>query len=211
MITTVGIVPVDIDNPQDWSRISPRRNGQLFGHTTSRYYLMADLLTHPHAWRTGFPPLLRIEASNSLVVTESPLRYSLQNAFDGDPTTSFVPNDDAEILLIRLPHSPLEKITKIAISAGSVQELSYGRNNSRPERIELMSIFMNEDNSAWLSEYAVITLKHDSHFFQVFDVNSLFRLRVLSVVDGVADSKPHLSGLNFYHDELGWLFGDIVE
>ena len=78
----------DIENPNEWCA-SAFRNGQLFGFNSSRFYLMEEALRM--AAGESFSPI-EIDASDSLIDPDVPLRYSLQNAFDGNPATAFIMN-----------------------------------------------------------------------------------------------------------------------
>jgi len=70
---------------------------------------------------------------------------------------------------------------------------------------------MNEEDTGWLSSHAEVMLRDNYLSFQIFDVYSLADIRILSVLEGETDKKLHLSGLNFYHSDFGWLFGGIDE
>jgi len=206
MVTRVSILPVDDENPYDQFRNSPRRNEQLFGRSGSRFYLIDDLLAGNHS------DYITITASDALVIAESPLRYSLQNAFDGNPSTVFITNVEDAFPMINLTHTPFEQITRIAILNGYARDIITYRNHPRLEMIRLETAVMNEEGTVWIgsTEYE-ISLEDDYLSFQIFDVLSPFRVSVLSTHNGAEDNNVFIGGLNLYFDDLGWLFGDIYE
>lgn len=91
---------------------SPRRNRELFGSNWSRYYFMQDLLNGDSG------SFIMINATDALVDPYSPLRFGLQNAFDGDPATSFVANAEGTFMDIRFDVTLDHTISRVAIING---------------------------------------------------------------------------------------------
>jgi len=209
MITSVHIPTVDADNLYDWSRTSPRRNGQLFGGVGGRYYLMDDLRNGDRS------NAIVITASSALVDPDSPLRYGLQNAFDGNSATSFVANTEDGLMEIEFTEAAASgNMTRIAIINGHTENLLLYRSYNRIKEIEILSFTWNEESRGWITENKKISLRDNYLSYQF--VNVVYparpaRITVLSVFSGEVYSTTRLGGLNLYHDEIGWLFEDINE
>jgi len=188
MVTTVSVSGVDRDDPNDWSINTPRRNGQLFGGNWSTYYFLRDLLD-------GIRSSLIITASNSLVDPDSPLRHSLQNAFDGDPATSFIANDENDFMRIMFSRADLP-ISKLAVINGhALNPISYNNFNR-------IRIFTSLGNEKMLNDGVL------SHQFMI--ENAALSFWVREVYEGDIYNMTALAELNFL-TEKGWLFGDIYE
>ncbi|MCL2411092.1 MAG: hypothetical protein FWC97_05555 [Treponema sp.] len=192
LVTTVSISGVDRDNPYDWSRASPRRNGQLFGGTHSWYYFMDDL-------RNGVrsPIQISIGESHCLVDPDVPLRYSLQNAFDGDPSTAFVANNvEDELMSISIGHT----ISGIAIINNHEKAIPLQKGNSQIRRIETV-IFYNEERRD-------VELATDIMSWQIIE-GAVGWFSVNEVYPKGSSNNIFLTGLNVYSRIHGWLFGDM--
>jgi len=205
ILTTVVAVNVDDYNPHDWSISASRRNGRLYGHTTSVYYIMSDL---PNGNRLP----IRISTSNSLVDPDIPLRYSLQNAFDGDSSTIFATNPEYGQPTMYLLFDNSEGITRMAVINGHAKDLYHYRSHNRIKKLGVETLLLNEEQRRWFPETDREIVLYDDYLdYQIFDVNSPFRISVLSVYNGKTYNNTFLSGLNLYVDGFGWLFGGIDE
>jgi len=190
-------------------------NNHFSGITGCDYYLWKDIIGSINTGSvniigglTGF----KIIASNCLVASDSPLRYSLQNAFDGNPSTAYVSNDEDSQLVIDLSMTTYELIRRIAVINGLAENPSIYRNHNRIEKIGIRSYVWNDDNSFLITKITDEVLLKDNYFsYQLFNVNSPVEIIVLSTYAGTRYNAASLGELNLYHHDLGWLFGDIDE
>jgi len=192
ILTTVSM-EADADDPYDWSRNTPRRNGQLFGGNQLRYYLIEDL-------RVGnLSSFITIRASDALVDPDSPLRHGLQSAFDGDPSTSFVANAENGLLEIIDTSGKIFTVNRLAIINGCARDMSSYRNNNRISRIGVG--FNRELQEA---ELAIDTLS-----WQVIKNVDEIGFLAKGIFQGERYNDVLISGFNAYIENHGWIFGEI--
>jgi len=207
-----------------WSEFSSGRDGQLSGSTESSYYLMYSFFSEGR-----LPIPQEITASRCLVDPDIPLRYSLQNAFDGDLSTSYVyvketdydlpyynyrmvaPEYD-DLIYININYTNYEEITRIAVINGYAQNPSLYRKNNRIKTIGVESFEWNDDHSfITYVKRDELLLRDDSLTYQFFNARSIYsRINVLEIYRGEVDNTC-LAEINLYVDGYGWLFGDIDE
>ena len=182
----------------DWSKSSylERRNGQLYGSVEAEYFPFNIALRED---RRSF----EIRSDNVLVDPDSPLRYGIQNAFDGNPSTTFVPNFEGSILEIMVSNAYLpSEITKIAIINGFAENFTVYTNNNRIKSIK-PHISRGEEIDA-------LELAGNTLAWQVVDISS-YGFRALEIYPGEKYNLTGISGFNLYLEDSGWLFGDIDE
>ena len=180
------------DNPAEWSSTFPQRNGRMYGGTLSNYYLMDDLIN-------GSNSSIEIYAPDCLVDPDVPLRYSLQNAFDGDPATSYVENDDSVeydnveyMMNITFNTFNHPTVSRLAIINGFASEPETYKNYSRVKNIA------NVHGDLIDGELT----------YQFLSGNVALNFWVTEVYEGVKYGNLAVSELNFLTDD-GWFFGDI--
>jgi hypothetical protein len=183
--------------------------GQLTGRTESCFYPMEEIDKMINDEKYS---VIRISASDCLVDPKIPLRYSLQNAFDGDPATSYVENTEDDLIEIDLTYAYYENITKIAVINGYAQNTSLYRKNNRIRKINIESLDWNDEHSYLIFKKGKeITFNDDNLFYQFSDVSLPSNIHVTNIYRGEAYNDTCLSELNLCFDGLGWLFGDIDE
>jgi sporulation protein YlmC with PRC-barrel domain len=181
------MVEVQTDDPNDWSGTAQRLKGQICGRTKSEYYLMDDLLN-------GNLSSIEINASDCLVDPIIPLRYSLQNAFDGDPSTSYVTNADGELMNIQF-YIDRNIIQRYAVINGYAQNMVLYKNNNRIKTIGINGLAVLND---------------DTLGYQMFD--SIYQsFSVADIYKGDKYNDTCLAEINVYTTKYGWLFGDMDE
>jgi hypothetical protein len=157
-------------------------------------------------------PDMRISASSCLVDPNIPLRYSLQNAFDGDPSTSYVENTENDLIEISLTYFNYEKIIKIAVINGYAQNLSIYKRNNRIKTIGIASPEWNKEHGSLFSVLKKELLLKDNYLsYQFYNVSLPDEIRILNIYKGEAYNDTCLAELNLYFDGFGWLFGGIDE
>ena len=173
--------------------------GQLKGLTGSNYFLIENIdrnIDTKETYVIQNCSNISIYASDCLVDPNIPLRYSLQNAFDGDPSTSYVENTEDDLMRLKFSGEVLPKIIKLAIINGYAQNrITYNNNN----RIKKISSLGNEKilNDGLLS-------------YQFMTENAELSIWVKEIYRGEKYNDTCLGELNFLTDH-GWLFGEINE
>ena len=133
---------------------------------------------------------IKVDASTYLFDPKCPLRYSIQNAFDGDPATSFVENTEDDLILVEIGVSG--NISRLAIINGYASNEYYYKVNNRVRGLSGDIDFA--DNNM---RYQII--KCLGNYLQ-FD----------SIYKGELYNDTCLAELNLFVDNK-WLFGDIDE
>ena len=175
------------------------RNERLFGGNRSRFHIMADALKKAAGERV-LP--IRIYASDALVDPDVPLRYSLQNAFDGNPSTAFIANTEDGLMHIRIALSGLS--CKLAIINGYAANYDLYYANNRVRTIALEGF--GERNEIIQGDQ--FNLNDSTLAFQVLDFVSNGFIWITDLFKGNRYNNAVISGLNIKRDGV-WLFGDI--
>ena len=101
---------------------------QVKGYAECLYYDIKDLL------EGQTDKYIRIESSDYLVDSKNPLKYSIQNAFDGNPATSYVENTEDDLMKIDVWLG--EVVDQMAIINGyALSKLLY-KSNNRVKQVE---------------------------------------------------------------------------
>ena len=193
-------------------QITSIRNNQIYGSVRAFYMLFenADKITETmrllgagtlgmYMHDARIIPRIEIEASPTLVDPISPLRYSIQNAFDSDPSTSFVANREDGLLSISIATRDLP-VRNIAIINGCAQSITSYRNNSR---LRTITISFNR-------EWRDVELADNTLSWQIIEnASAWFAGRETYL--GHRYNNTLISGFNVYIENYGWLFGDIDE
>ena len=142
----------------------------------------------------GFTPkgwdYIQIQPSAFLWDLKKPLKYGLQNAFDGNPATSFVENTEDDLFLISCQTGkPSEKI---AIINGYTQNKSLYVLNNRIRETD-----------------GYFTLKDNTLNYQFID-NHGSEIEVTKIYPGAKYNDTCISEMNIFIDG-NWLFGDLDE
>jgi hypothetical protein len=209
-------VTVQHENDDDtrWSENAYIR-GQLrgFGFGGSYYMLMKDIEKNLNSNDTDYIakncPFIEISASSCLVDPNMPLRYSLQNAFDGDPATSYVENTEDDLMKIQLSLNPFQ-VQRFAIINGYAQNMTLYKKNNRIKQIDAYEVnwaLINEANNVDITAHI---LSDNMLAYQFIDIDN-YELWVEDVYTGSDYADTCLAEFNLYIDGLGWLFGDIDE
>jgi len=156
---------------------------------------------------------IKIYASDCLVDTRSPLRYSLQNAFDGDPSTSYVENTKDNLMEINLEYANFQEIMRIAIINGYAQDMDLYTKNNRVKEINIESLKRTKTQTELVWEPIMIgkwLCKDNTLDYQFFDIKEPSALYITDIFRGTAYNDTCIAELNFKTKD-GWLFGDIDE
>jgi len=100
----------------------------------------------------------------------------------------------------------------MAVINGHAKDLYHYRSHNRIKKLGVETLLLNEGQRRWFPETDREIVLYDDYLdYQIFDVNSPFRISVLSVYNGKTYNNTFLSGLNLYVDGFGWLFGGMDE
>jgi len=203
------------------------RNGLLYGENSAFYMLMEDVAEITDTMRMddlgnhsvyGYDrriiPLIGIQASDALIIPESPLRHGIQSAFDGNPATAFVANAGDELMYIRIGTPQVIALTRVAILNGHMESIDLYNANNRIKRIGIKSLQWNASHTFRVptldSEHSLL----DNYLsYQFLNVNNdgIIIISVLGYYSGDRYNNILIAGLNVYSENSGWIFGDIYE
>ena len=137
---------------------------------------------------------IRIHAGDFLIDdTEFPLKYSIQNAFDGNPATSYVENTEDDMIKVEV--SAGKEVDKIAIINGYAQNNSLYKSNNR-----IKTVTDNSGSSAF-------ELKDDRLDYQYvpWEENAVIST---DIYKGERYNDTCIAELNFLCGN-SWLFGEL--
>jgi hypothetical protein len=178
----------------------PIRLGDAGGND-SHYFLMEDIEKsrdfkeidrYLYGRYTNWDDIIMVSASACLIDPNIPLRYSLQNAFDGDPATSYVENTGDDLIVVQ---ATIAGAKKLAIINGYAQtSFLYYANNRIKSLVWPIKIDFSDD----MLNYQFADVPHG----QEIKVNTIYK--------GNKYNDTCIAELNL-KTEIGWLFGDINE
>lgn len=135
---------------------------------------------------------IRIQASDYLFDSRCPLKYSIQNAFDGNPATSYVENTEDDLFEIKIHIQQYHPTFAVINGYASSDEL-YKKNN----RIKLFNYnYLLNDNNV---NYQIIKGQGNAYFI----CKDIYR--------GEKYDDTCLAELNVKFGETLWLFGEMNE
>ena len=182
-----------------------KKQQQVGGNSTwfSKYDIKDDIAS---AWsKEG----IDIQASSCLFDPKCPLRYSIQNAFDGDPATSYVENTEDDLMDIDFQGLRQRVIVGLAVINGFASNENLYYSNNR------MADF--QYNSSSKTDY-INNLKLRDHTIGYQKFEGCFPNAPLYISSGVTEiykgSKYNdtcIAELNFICSDGNYLFGEINE
>ena len=150
---------------------------------------------------------ISIQASHCLFDSKCPFKYSIQNAFDGNPATSYVENKEDDLMKIVFRNISIRKNlqTKFAIINGYGTNVLLYENNNRIRNCGLN----NSDNNPFLIE-----LKDNYLAYQINNIKrsddaytGLFEFIINDIFPGKKYKDTCIAELNFFNsNEKTWIF-----
>ena len=131
-----------------------------------------------------------IQASDCLFDAKCPLKYSIQNAFDGNPSTSYVENTEDDLMKVDVWLGQV--VDKMGIINGYAQSNELYNANNRIKQIE--NYFELEDNKL---SYQFIPCRGTNISFTSFYKGNKY-------------NDTCIAEINYFFDKK-WFFGDIDE
>jgi hypothetical protein len=202
--------------------------GQLKGSVYGFYFLFKDepediqlyaeniFNMIPKNWNS-----IRISASDFLWDKDNPLKYGLQNAFDGDPATSYVENTDDDLMEIGIQSAKIFTentfCTTVAVINGYSSTFNLYKKNNRLKKAIFYSCLWktkNENDNPWLHNELVFnddSIESQIKMIPVKEGCYNYSFTVTDIYSGTSFNDTCLAELNMRFNTLGWLFGDINE
>lgn len=178
--------------------------------TDAYFYLWSDLMNEKYFEQKedgifypvrdrGAPiiPKLHIKCSFPLIEAKHPFKYTLQNAFDKNPATSFVENTEDNSIFIEfyVPDS-IPACKKVSIINGYAQNQKLYQNNSR---VKSMTDYKDS---------RTVTLKDNTLESQIFDNWEDYSVYSKSLYKGLKYNDTCIAELDFMTATGEWLFGE---
>lgn len=157
---------------------------------------------------------MHIECSKPLVDENDVFRYTIQNAFDKNPATSYVEDTEDDLMYVSLGLSyktvngKTERIEnkKIAIINGYAQNNDLYLKNNRVKEISGNTysngeLLFEDDDTLFLADS---TLK-----YQIFDWTPSQSFSVQKIYRGSKYSDTCIAELDFFNEKMKWIFGGL--
>ena len=181
------------------------RKGAVCGYTEAKYYLFDS--NSGKSFTLNDSDAIRINASDFLWDEKNPLHYSLQNAFDGNPATSYVENTEDDLMKIEFQHIEECHVTGLAIINGySANEKLYLNNN----RIKVFQ-YNSKGIESFIKKITLEDKKMDYQFFSDCFPNHPFAITsgIKEIYYGEKYSDTCLSEINLLCKSNSFLFGEL--
>lgn len=161
---------------------------------------------------------ISIQASACLFDSKCPFKYSIQNAFDGNPATSYVENTEDDFMKIEFSgfKSMFSKKVNLAIINGYALNEKYYYANNRIIVLNANSYKVNNEKTELIQREPIqLDLKDGIHKYQTvcFDYNNRvgsFSFSVAKIIKGNSYNDTCIAELNL-KESNNFVFGDFDE
>ncbi len=153
-----------------------------------------------------------VEVDFPLIDSNNPFKYSIQNAFDGDPSTSYVEDTDNDLFSFKFLHYNYKSnfvndwFTKFKVINGYASTSALYSNNNRIREF----IVKNEKENGDFEILSCFDCKDNTMEYQFFDLKPklfYFGLTVNKIYKGLKFNDTALAEIDFYGEKNGWFFG----
>ncbi|MCQ2242202.1 NADase-type glycan-binding domain-containing protein [Treponema sp.] len=157
-------------------------------------------------------PDVIISCSKPLLDEKDVFKYTIQNAFDKNPATSYVEDTYNDMMDINI--GVAGELQKVAIINGYAANESLYRSNNSIKQV-LFSNWLTKEVKRVFDEQCI--LKENTLTYQFIerkntkDKEAGTSFKVVDVYRGTRYSDTCIAELDYYIDSNGWLFGDIDE
>ncbi|MGN0728829.1 NADase-type glycan-binding domain-containing protein [Treponema sp.] len=179
--------------------------GAVYGGCEARYCLLDTCITSD--FKASYENAIRIRFSDFLWDEKNPLHYSLQNAFDGNPATSYVENTEDDLMKIEFQHIEEYNVTGLAIINGYAASEKLYLNNNRVADFQ----YNSNGKEDFIQK---ITLEDRKMGYQIF--SDCFPNHPFAIVSGVKKiyngdkySDTCIAEINLLCKSNSYLFGDL--
>lgn len=148
-----------------------------------------------------------IQASHCLFDSKSPLKYSIQNAFDGNPATSYVENTEDDLMKIEFQHIEEYNVISLAMINGYAASEKLYLNNNRVADFQ----YNSKGNENFIQKITLKDRKMDYQFFSNCFPNHPFAITsgVKNIYNGDKYSDTCLAEINLLCKSNNYLFGEL--
>ena len=161
---------------------------------------------------------ITIEASACLFDPKCPLKYSIQNAFDSDPATSYVENTKDDLMRITFNGfgKEFQNKTQINIINGYALNENLYKSNSRVKSLNAVGYKINDTNTELIQKEPIKLifkdniLKNQKVSFDFYNRIGVFFFQVEEIFQGEKYSDTCIAEFNL-SDNNNWFFGEINE
>ena len=145
-----------------------------------------------------------IKAAKPLIDDKDVFRYTIQNAFDKNPATSYV--EDTEDDLMYISFGTKDDLQKIAIINGYAQNNDLYLKNNRVKEISGNSysngeLLFEDDDTLFLADSVL--------GYQIFDWTPSQSFSVQKIYKGSKYSDTCIAEVDYFYEKTGWLFGGV--
>lgn len=156
-------------------------------------------------------PICEVKVDYPLIDKNNPFKYSVQNAFDGDPTTSYVEDTENDLFSIEFLHYNYKSnfvndwFTKFKVINGYASTSNLYSNNNRIKEF----IVENENENGDFEILSRFDCKDNTMGYQLFDLKPnlfYFGLKVNEIYKGIKYMDTALAEIDFYGKKNGWFF-----
>ena len=151
---------------------------------------------------------IRIQASSFLFDSKNPLKYSIQNAFDGNPATSYVENTEDDLMKVIFQYRGQYYVKRIGIINGYAANKNLYNSNSRIFKMKCGTLATTTN---LYPDPINIEFKDNEMSYQYFDFLSDTHFYVTDIFKGQKYSDTCLAEINLYTNKEYWLFGEVDE
>ena len=146
-----------------------------------------------------------------LLDKNNPFKYSAQNAYDGDPSTSYVEDTEDDLFKIEFLHYNYHSnfvddwFTKFKVINGYAYTSDLYSNNNRIKEF----IVENENENGDFEILSRFNCKDNTMDYQFFDLEPnlfYFGLTVNKIYKGIKYDDTALAEIDFYGKKNGWFF-----
>ena len=157
---------------------------------------------------------IHIDCSKPLIDEKDTFKYTIQNAFDKNPATSYVEDTDDDLMYISFGLSyknskgkpEMVNNKKIAIINGYAKNYDLYKNNNRVKEIN-GDIYSNGE---LLFKHKETLFLDDFKFdYQVFDWEPRESFSVQNIYKGSKFNDTCIAEIDFCNKKSGWLFGGL--
>lgn len=151
-----------------------------------------------------------IKAAKPLIDDKDVFRYTIQNAFDKNPATSYV--EDTEDDLMYISFGTKDDLQKIAIINGYAQNNDLYLKNNRVKKIGCNS-YNEREIKFEITDY--FELQDSLLGYQIFEIKKIqdFSAQpsfyVKEIYKGVKYSDTCIAEVDYFYEKTGWLFGGV--
>lgn len=149
-----------------------------------------------------------IQASHCLFDSKCPLKYSIQNAFDGNPATSYVENTEDDLMKVIFQYRGQYYVKRIGIINGYAANKNLYNSNSRIFKMKCGTLATTTN---LYPDPINIEFKDNEMSYQYFDFLSDTHFYVTDIFKGQKYSDTCLAEINLYTNKEYWLFGEVDE